>query len=144
MTRGIQFEKIWSDDDVIELRVTVSDGTSSFVNEVYVGHGSFADALAALGRFKDQVHGGLLDIRFGEFGPEYANGAFHARFHFPKPGRLYITCRQESDFSEFAQKTVASCATLYMASEPVLLDRFMVELNTLASGKREEAFLEAV
>jgi hypothetical protein len=144
MTKGIRFDRIWSDDDVVELRVTVSDGTSSFVNEVYVGHQSFSDTVSALGRFKDHVHGGLLDIRFGEFGPEYASGAFHARFHFPKPGRLYITSRQESGFSEFAAKTVASCATLYIASQPVLLDRFILELSALADGKREEAFLEAV
>ncbi len=86
----------------------------------------------------------LLDIRFGEFGQEYASGAFHARFHFLKPGRLYITSRRESGFSEFAAKTVASCATLYIASQPVLLDRFILELSALAGGKREEAFLEAV
>src|SRR5215510_13154315 len=123
MTKGIRFSNVWSDDDLVELRVEVSDGDSTFTNQVYVGHGMLADTVSNLSVFKDQLHGGLLDVRFGEFGPEFANGAFHARFHFPEPGRLYITCRQESEFVKFSKKTVASRATMYIKSEPVLLDR---------------------
>ena len=144
MMKGIQFVKVWSDEDVVELQVEVSDGSSSFVNQVYVGHGMFADTVSSLDTFKDHLYGGLLEVRFGDFGPEYANGAFHARFHFPEPGRLYITARQESEFEEFGQKTVATCATMYIKSEPVLLDRFIGEMRDLASGRSDRAFLEAV
>src|SRR5687767_10661808 len=113
MSKGIRIDRVCSDEDGIELKVEVSDGRSSFVNAVYVGHAQLARAVSELGAFKDQVHGGLLDLRFGEFGPEYASGAFHGRFHFPRPGRLYVSCEQESDFAEFSKKTVASRATLY-------------------------------
>jgi hypothetical protein len=85
-----------------------------------------------------------LDIRFGEFGPEYASGAFHARLHFPAPGRLYVSCRQESDFEEFGKKTVASSAALYLVSQPALLDRFIGDLKILASKAESDAFLETV
>ena len=88
MKRGISFTKIWSDEDMIELRIDVSDGASLFSNQVYVGYLHLSEAVSQLDTFRD--HGGLLDMRFGEFGPEYANGAFHARFHFPKPGKLFI------------------------------------------------------
>ena len=81
---------------------------------------------------------------FGEFGSEYANGAFHARFHFPKLGRLFTTCQQESDFIEFGKKTVASCATMYLCSEPALLDRFIDELKRIPVDTNSEARLEAV
>ena len=144
MRQGIHLSKIWFDDDVVELRITVSDGTSSFSNQVYVGHAAFRDTAARLDVFKGHIHGGLLDVRFGEFGCEYANGAFHARFQFPSPGRLYITSEQESEFEEFAKKTVASRATMYLRSEPALLDRFIIELQALASGESEEASLEAI
>ena len=97
-----------------------------------------------LGVFKDHVHGGLLDIRFGEFGPEYASGAFHARLHFHKPGRLYITSKQQSKFGEFSVTKVASKATLYLKTEPALLDNFIGELRSLEAKKREEAHLEAI
>jgi len=90
------------------------------------------------------LHGGLFDLRFGEFGPEYANGAFHARFHFPAPGPLFVTCEQESEFEEFAKKEVASKATMYVKSEPALLDRFIDELRAVAAGRSEQAYLEAI
>jgi hypothetical protein len=144
MKQGIYFSKIWFDDDLVEFRIGVSDGTSYFVNQVYVGHSALADAVSSLDTFKGQVHGGLLDVRFGGFGCEYASGAFQARFHFANPNRLFITCDQESDFEEFANKTVANRATIHLMSEPVLLDRFIVDLKSLVSGEREEASLEAI
>lgn len=144
MKARIHFTKIWSDDDVIELRVDVCDGTSLFSNQVYVGHSHLAETAANLGIFKSQVHGGLLNVCFGEFGCEYANGAFRARFHFPSPGRLHISCQQESGFEPFATKTVASQATLYLKSELALLDRFVTELQALATGQAQEAHLEAI
>jgi hypothetical protein len=144
MKPGIQISKVWADDDVVELRVSVSDGTSSFSNKVYVGHAALDDAVSSLHVFKDHVHGGLLDLRFGEFGPEYANGAFHARFHFSVPGRLFVSCKQEAEFVEFAKKEVANQATMYVKSEPALLDRFIAELRAVAAGRSEQAFLEAI
>ena len=144
MDRGIRIARIWSDDDMVELTIEVADGMSCFANRVYVGYRDLADTIAKLDTFRMQVHGGLLDVRFGEFGCEYANGAFHARFHFTEPGRLYISCRQESDFSDFGNKTVASCATMYLRSEPALLDRFIEELRRIPTDADSEAHWEAV
>jgi hypothetical protein len=144
MKRGIHITKVWSDDDVVELRIDVSDGTSLFSNRVYVSHSGCTDAISRLCTFKDHVHGGLFDMRFGEFGPEYANGAFHARFHFPKPGKLYITCRQESEFEDFSTRKVASKSTLYLKTEPVLLDNFIAELRAFDAKRREDAYLETI
>ncbi|MBX9605940.1 MAG: hypothetical protein K2Y51_06925 [Gammaproteobacteria bacterium] len=144
MKSGIHISRIWSDDDVVELRILVSDGAASFSNKSYIGHAALEDAVSSLQVFKGDVRGGLLDLRFGEFGPEYAGGAFHARFHFPVPGRLFVSCEQESEFVEFAKKEVASRATLYVKSEPALLDRFIGEMRALSAGNGEEAYLEAV
>jgi hypothetical protein len=111
---GILISRVWSDSDVVELRILVSDGASSFSNNAYVGYAALDDAVSSLHVFKDQVYGGLFDLRFGEFGPEYANGAFHARFHFAVPRRLFVSCEQESEFVQFAKKNVASRATMYV------------------------------
>jgi hypothetical protein len=45
--------------------------------------------------FKLHIYGGLFDLEFGEFGPEYANGAFHARFHFQGRAKIYITVKKQ-------------------------------------------------
>lgn len=144
MKPGIHISRLWSDDDVVELQILVSDGTSSFANKAYVGHAALADATASLQVFKNHVHGGLFDLRFGEFGPEYASGAFLARFHFSGPGRLFVSCEQESHFLEFANKEVASRATMFVKSEPALLDRFIAELCAVSAGTSNEAYLEAI
>ena len=144
MNNGIRLTKIWFDVDIVELRVEVSNGSSVFANEVYVAHATLDETVSDLERFREHVHGGLYNLRFGEFGPEYANGAFQARFHFLQPGRLYVTCQQESDFVEFGKKKVASCATMFIESEPILLDHFITELKGLATGKLEHAILEGV
>ncbi len=144
MKAGIQLTKVWFDDDVVELRVDVSDGNSFFSNRVYVGYSTLSEIVSELNVFRDQVYGGLLDIRFGEFGPEFANGAFYAQLHFAKPGKLHITCKQQSEFEDFSVMKVASEATLYLETEPVLLDNFISDLRGLHMEKREEAYLEAI
>jgi len=143
MVKGIRISRVWSDHDVVELSVEVSDGISSFSNRAYVGRLALGQIASNLEGFKNQIHGGILDVRVGEFGPEYASGAFHGRFHFTGAGRLHITCEQESDFTEFGKKNVASRATMYLRSEPALLDRFVEEMRALATDA-ESAFLQAV
>ncbi len=144
MKSGIQFIKNWFDIDLIELKIEVSDGISLFSNRVYISHETLPDMISDLNVLRDHIHGGLLDIRLGEFGPEYANGAFHARFHFQQLGKLYITCRQQSRFEKFPLREVANEATIHLKTEPVLLDNFIVGLKALSNGNSEEAYLESV
>jgi hypothetical protein len=141
MQKGISLSKVWSDDDLVEIRISVTDNNSSFCNTVYVGYGELDALVAELLIFRNHIHGGIKDIRFGSFGPEYANGAFHARHHFSAPGKLYVSSHQQSDFSTFSVGDVASEAKLYLVSEPILLDNFIYELGGLANGAREQASL---
>ena len=50
---------------------------------------------------------------------------------------------QQSGFAELGAKQAASRATLFLRSEPALLDRFVEEMTALAAGA-ESASLEAV
>src|SRR4030095_1238229 len=136
MTARIHLSRIWFDDDVVQLKVESSDGTSVFRTKVWVGHKALNDLIVGLSTFRNHIHGGIFDIAFGEFGPEYAGGAFHARLHFHLPGRLFVTVKSQSEFEEFGMKTVASEAILYLRTEPVLLDNFIAELKAFESEKR--------
>ena len=144
MSAGINFGRPRFDDDLVLLKIESSDGESVFCNEVYVGHQDLDNLIAGLSTFRNHVHGGLFDIVLGSFGPEFAGGAFHARLHFQSPGRLLVTVRGQSGFRDFGIKTVASEATLYLSTEPVLLDNFIAELCALKTGKRDNANLPAV
>jgi hypothetical protein len=143
MKAGITLKQVWSDDDLVELEVASSDGTSMFCTKVYVGCRNLEQLTSDLEVFRNHLHGGLYNISFGQFGPEYASGAFEARLHFYKPGRLAVSVRAESGWHEFKKSEVASNATLYFMSEPVLLDNFLEELKRLKSGVSSEAALWA-
>jgi hypothetical protein len=146
MTPSIVIEKVWSDDDVVEFGITTSDGCSQFWVKVYAGHEKLESLVADLDRFKVQVCGGIYDMEFGKFGPEYANGAFQARLHFQPDGRghLFITVRAESEWSPFSKTEVASRATLYLKSEPGLLDKFIGEMRKVSNGTQDKASFECV
>ena len=144
MKSGIRFTKLWSDDDMLSLQVEISDGRSLFTMDVYVGHKKLADTVSGLHRFKDQIFGGLFNLRFGEFGPEYASGALDVRMHFRQGAKLFVRVLAQSRFSRFEDREIASEATLYLISEPVLLDNFIPALRMLSEGSVDEAELEAM
>jgi hypothetical protein len=137
----IIFKKIWSDDDIIELLIEVSDGRSIFVNEVYIGIDALEDLVKKLNVFRIQILGGKYDIKFGEFGHEYANGGFHARLHFYGVGQVLISTYQQSKFEDFSKTQVASEAKMYLRTEPVLLDNFISELKLINIGISDDATL---
>ena len=144
MKPQLRLTKIRQDDDVVELRIEACDGVSTFSNKVYAGHQYLRDVVIELETFKDHINGGLYDLRLGEFGPEYASGALHARMHFHDRGKLLVSVNMQSEYSDFGKKNVASEASLYMISEPSLLDSFIQSLRAVSDGHRIDAQLEAV
>lgn len=144
MKPGINFTKEWSDGDLLELRVEVCDGSSLFVNHIYVARQQLEDAVEGLGVFKDQIHGGLFDLRFGEFGPEYSNGALDARLQFRANGKIFVQVAAQAGFERFGEKEFASEAKLYLLTEPALLDDFIRALKALSDAHTSNAELDAI
>lgn len=144
MDAEINLVKLWADEDMLALHIEVSDGKSRFAHDVHVGHLHLKNTLAGLDGFKDQVYGGIYDLRFGEFGPEFASGAFHARLHFQDKGKLHVTVKAESEYFDFGKTHIASQATLYLNAEPAQLDDFLRELRALSDGYSDDARLCAL
>ena len=143
MDPGIKFTAFWSDEDLIDLHVEICDGASLFATQVWVGHQQLRDTVAGLRTFKNQIHGGMFNLRFGEFGPEYASGALHVRLQFRKLAKILIQVSAQSGFTRFEEKELASEAKLYLVSEPALLDAFIDAFQTPSEGCPSEAMLEA-
>jgi hypothetical protein len=144
MQSSIALSKKWYDQDLVELAIEVCDGTSQFKNTAYVGHDWFGKTASALTTFSRQVHGGIYDLKAGEQGPEYANGAFKARFHFHKPIALFITTVQQTDHIEFKGSQVAAEARMYLRTEPGFVDHFAAALSAIDKGTSSEATLECI
>lgn len=144
MTPAISFTRMWLDEGVFELRAELCDGNSLFVTPVSVGQQQLADTVSELEKFKHHIHGGLFNLRWGEFGPEYANGALDIRMHFRKRGKLLMQILAQSEFSHFEGRDLASDVTLYIVSEPALLDNFIEQLRLMSTGSTERAELEGI
>ena len=144
MNSYLRVTRIWSDDDLLELRIVACDGQSSFTTDAYVSVSWPSETTESLLVFGKQIHGGIYDLEAGEFGPEYANGAVHARFHFETTGRLFVSVSLQGEYRKYKNTDVASEAKLFMRSEPALLDRFAAELLALNVEKGAVAELECV
>ena len=138
---ALRISRVWGDDDMDELRVAVEGPDTGFAVTSYVGREDLKTAVKDLRSFAK--YQGLCDLRFGEFGPEYANGAVHVRFHW-FDGRIYLTCRLQTDYDRFARKEAADEALIHVRTEPSLLDAFLAELGPLVDRKRDEVALELV
>lgn len=139
----IRFLKVWADEDMVELHVDMSDGASTFHTKVYVGNHHLNQIVNEMDVFKTHIHGVIYDLRFGEFGPEFAYGAFHARLHFQARGHVYITAKAQSEYFDFGKKNVASESSIYMITHPGPLDDFIRGVRAISDGHTDEATLEA-
>ena len=140
----IAITRTWSENDVAQLTCEVCDGVSVFTNEAYASLDWGAAAAEALRTFGHQIHGGLFNLEAGDEGPEYASGSFRARFHYYKPNRLLISTIQQGDFFGFKGSQVAPAATMFLRTEPSLLDQFIAALPALDASDGGQAVLQCV
>ena len=54
MKPSIEFKKIWEDDDMIEITISVCDGRSKFVYDAYWGRIDLAETVKKLNIFKEK------------------------------------------------------------------------------------------
>jgi len=144
MQPRISVKRTWSDADVVQLSFEVCDGKSSFVVEAYAGLDWGTASAKNLKAFGEQIHGGIYDLEAGDDGPEYAGGAFRARFHWFRPRALLISTTQQGDFFEFKGAQVSDEAKMFLRTEPGLLDQFVAALPALDRCDGEEAVLQCV
>lgn len=144
MKPQIAIKRTWCDEYMASLSFEVCDGESVFSTEAYAELDWGAKAAAALARFSHQVHGGLCDLEAGDGGPEYASGAFRARFHYYKPNQLLISTVQQGEYIRYKDGRVAAEAKMFLRTEPALLDRFTNALPVLDRVIGEVAILECV
>jgi hypothetical protein len=144
MQPAITIARTWSDVDMCELMFTVCDGRSAFTCNTYAALGWGAKVAHELESFGGQIYGGIYDLKAGTVGPEFALGAFQARFHFYRPTLLLITTYQQGDFFPYKAGQFADEARLALRTEPALLDRFVRTLKKIDEKDGTEAVLECI
>jgi hypothetical protein len=137
---GFQFQIIWSDDDVFEVRAAAWNGQFGGTADVYVPIGGLAEIAAKIEGFPRDPSD-VREIQFGAFGPERAGGAVSMRFYCKDgAGHALVEARIESDCNRTRK---AQSTHLFAAVEASAVDAFAAELRRLETDLSGIALLRA-
>ncbi len=109
----------------------------------YVNQQDLKKIAEELDIFRLQVHGGIYDLKLGNFGLEFWGGGFSARFYFHS-GQIFISTHQESEYFDFSKNKVANKAHMHLQTKAGALDEFVKSWQALSIGTVKEASLDGV
>ena len=74
--RGIEFEVVWLDQDVVEYQVTCSNGPFGGATRMYLAHDDLSNTAQILSGFPSDIKD-TRDVQLGAFEPNAAGGGIH-------------------------------------------------------------------
>jgi hypothetical protein len=139
MDTGFKITVIWSDNDVIKIRVSAWNGLFGGAADVYVGVDQLGETAAQLEGFP-KTPSDVRKVILGAFGPESAGGGVSIRFYcVDGSGHSYVDSRIESDYDS-ARKSQS--AVLSLPIEAAAVDSFVEELRCLNAERKGAAHLK--
>jgi len=121
--RGIEFEVVWFDKDVIEYQITCSNGSFCGTTKMYLGYDDLSKAADELNGFPANVKD-LRHVQFGSFDPKIAGGGIDMNFYcVDSAGHAVVLARIWSDRCKGMGE--AESAALYIPVEPGAIDSFV-------------------
>jgi len=128
MDREIRLEFLWSDADIVEVRLSAWNGLFGGSADIYVGLGELAETAARLKGFpRDPSDRRTLE--FGSFAPKAASGAAMLSFYCrDSAGHASVEVKTESDDRE---RIPPQSVLLVAAVEPAAVDSFVSDLRRL-------------
>jgi len=138
MEVGIEFQLIWHDKDVLNLRVSAWNGDFGGVAEIYEGIGDLHVAASNLRGFPNDP-GDRREIVLGNFDRKCAAGGVGMRFRcVDGAGHAYVETSVDSNFQRGG---TIQTVVLAMPVEAVAVDTFVRELELLESERSGTALL---
>ncbi|MGD0761434.1 MAG: hypothetical protein ABR921_21255 [Candidatus Sulfotelmatobacter sp.] len=132
MELGFQFGVLWSDDDVIELRVSAWNGTFGGSADLYVAIGRLEETAVQLHGFPDSPSD-TRELTFGSFDPKFVGGGVRMHFYCADGAghsRVEANIESRRDSAEFAQSV-----HLLLPIEAASVDTFVEELRQLGVSR---------
>jgi len=138
---GLQFEIIYKDVHLLEIRISAWNGSFGGSANVYVGLDQLTEVAEKLQRFPLSPSD-VRELTLGAFGPESAGGAVSMRFYCgDRAGHTYVDSKIES-----ACDPVGKAQSVFMTVpiEPAAVDSFIQQLGQLGTDQAGQAFLTGV
>lgn len=128
MEVGINFQLIWHDNDVLNLRVSAWNGSFGGIAEIYEGIGDLENAASNLHGFPRNPSD-KREVTFGNFDRDCAAGGIKLRFHcVDGAGHAFVEATIDAHYDTGG--TIQN-VVLAMPVEAAAVDEFVRELQRL-------------
>jgi hypothetical protein len=137
--RGIEFEVIWSDQDMIEYQVTCSNGPFRGTAKMYLAQDDLSKAAEILNGFPSNIKDSR-DVEFGTFDPKAAGGGISMSFRcVDSAGHAVVLVRLRGDGCKGFDEPESVC--LCVPVEAGSIDSFVVKARSIDDTKGAKAYL---
>ena len=139
IVRGIEFEVVWSDQDVIQCQVTCSNGPFRGATKIYLAHDDLSKAAEILSGFPSNVKDSR-DVQLGAFEPKMAGGGISMSFRcVDSVGHSVVLVRLRADGCTGPNDAESVC--LYVPVEAGSIDSFVTKARSIDDTKGAKAYL---
>jgi hypothetical protein len=137
---GFQFEVIYKDVHLVEVRISAWSGSFGGVADVYVGLDQLEESAAKLQGFPSDPSD-VREVTFGAFGPKSAPGRrVNMRFYCAnRSGHAYVDSTIESDNNAAGK---IQSAIISFPVEAAAVDSFVEDLHRLGAERTGTAHLK--
>ena len=137
--RGIEFEIVWSDQDVIQFQVTCSNGPFRGATKIYLAHNDLSKTAEILNGFPSSIKDSR-DVQLGAFEPELAGGGISMSFRcVDSVGHAVVLVRLRADGRKGPNEPESVC--LYIPVEAGSIDSFVTKARSVDDTKGAKAYL---
>jgi hypothetical protein len=137
--RGIEFEVVWFDHDVIEYQVVCSNGCFAGTTKMYLNHDDLQNAANTLSGFPSSTTD-RREVELGAFDSSGAGGGIHISFYcVDSAGHAVAFVRLRDDGRKgFGE---AQSLVLYVPVEAGAIDSFVKAAQSIRDTKGAKAYL---
>jgi hypothetical protein len=137
--RGIEFEVVWFDQDVIEYQVTCSNGPFRGATRMYLAHDDLSKTAKILSGFPlDIKH--TRDVELGALEPRVAGGGIHMSFRcIDSAGHAVVAVRLRADGCKGLAEPES--VSLYVPVEAGSIDSFVAKAKSIDNTMGVKAYL---
>lgn len=138
--RGIEFEVVWFDQDVTELKVTCSNGPFRGATKMYVVPDALSMAAETLSGFPSGARD-IRDVKLGALEPNSAGGGIRMSFRcVDSAGHAAVLVTVRPDESQVPEEPLSVC--LYVPVEPYAIDVFVAKVRSMDRSIGAKAYLQ--
>lgn len=140
---GIEIKRQSRDDGFDSYRALLSDDQCSFNVSMYIAHSSIAALKKQLSDFDVLQCDHDVEFQLGNFDVNVAGGGIRVKISPREKGRIFLKIFAQSEWFEFNGESVKKVSSMYLVTEPVLIDHFISSLNSLHRYETDISILEA-